>query len=123
MKDTFITTNTILYCTKWEQSVRFYKEVLNLPVLFSTDWFVEFYLTSNSRLSIADEKHASIKSNREKSITLSLEVENVDLIWSQMEKAELKPTAIVEHSWNARLFYIFDPEGHRIEIWQRQGKK
>ena len=20
--------------------------------------------------------------------------------------------------WNARVFYLFDPEGHRIEIWQ-----
>ena len=123
MKDKFITTNTIFYCTKWEQSVRFYKEVLNLPVLFSTDWFVEFYLTTNSRLSIADEKRASVKSNRGKGITLSLEVEHIDVIWNQMKKEKLQPTAIIDHPWNARLFYVFDPEGHRIEIWQRPAVK
>lgn len=97
--------------------------MLKLPVQFSTDWFVEFCLNPNARLSIANEKRSSIKSNKGKGITLSLEVEDVDLIWGLLKKASLKPTIIIEHSWNARLFYIFDPEGHRIEIWQRSAEQ
>ncbi|MBA3037753.1 MAG: VOC family protein, partial [Desulfobacterium sp.] len=56
-----ISTNIILYCKEWEQTVRFYKDRLLLPVNFSTDWFVEFILTASSRLSIANEKRSSIK--------------------------------------------------------------
>jgi len=35
-----------------------------------------------------------------------------------MKKYGLKPTIIKKHPWNARVFYLFDPEGDRIEIWQ-----
>ena len=55
-----ITTNTIFYCKRWEATVRFYRDRLKLPVHFSADWFVEFELTTVSRLSIADEKRATI---------------------------------------------------------------
>ena len=116
------TANTILYCSKWEETVRFYREHLNLPVIFSTDWFVEFSLGTTSRLSIADEKCASIKTCNGKGITLSLEVKNIDNARDFAEKSGLKPTMIKKHPWDARTFYLFDPEGHRIEIWQSLNK-
>ncbi|MBW1892509.1 MAG: VOC family protein [Deltaproteobacteria bacterium] len=112
------TANTIFYCSKWEKTIRFYRDHLNLTVNFSTDWFIEFCLNATSRLSIADEKRASIKSCNGKGITLSLEVENIDNAWEFVEKAGLKPTIIKEHSWDARVFYLFDPEGNRVEVWQ-----
>ncbi len=68
------TANTILYCGKFEETVEFYRDHLKLPVNFSTDWFVEFCLSTASRLSIADEKRASIKSCRGQGVTLALEV-------------------------------------------------
>ena len=112
------TANTILYCGKFEETVEFYRDHLKLPVNFSTDWFVEFCLSAASRLSIADEKRASIKSCRGKGVTLALEVENIDKAWEDIDKAGLNPTGIRKHFWNARVFYLFDPEGHRIEIWE-----
>jgi len=112
------TANTIFYCKKWEETVRFYRDHLNLTVNFSTDWFVEFTLGTTSRLSIADEKHASIKSCNGKGITLSFEVEDIDNEWEFVNKAGLKPNMIKTHVWDARIFYLFDPERHRIEIWQ-----
>ena len=36
------TSNTILYCRKWKETVAFYRDVLKLDVHFSNDWFVEF---------------------------------------------------------------------------------
>nr|CBX30809.1 hypothetical protein N47_E43210 [uncultured Desulfobacterium sp.] len=113
-----ISTNMILYCKEWEKTVRFYKERLHLPVNFSNDWFMEFSLTANSRLSIADEKRSSIKSCAGKGITLALEVEDIEAVRKDMVKTGLEPTVISEHPWNARVFYLCDPEGHRIEIWQ-----
>jgi catechol 2,3-dioxygenase-like lactoylglutathione lyase family enzyme len=113
------TTNIILYCKNWAQTVYFYRDLLALPVLFENDWFVEFGLNAASRLSIADENRSSIKSNNGAGITLALEVENIESLWEQMGNAKLNPTAIRKHPWNARVFYLFDPEGHRIEVWQK----
>ena len=113
------TTNIILYCKKWAATVDFYRNGLGLPVLFENDWFVEFDFNSASRLSIADEQRASIKTSSGNGITLSLEVTDIQTYWEQMEKKSLNPTPIRKHPWNAKVFYLFDPEGHRIEIWQK----
>jgi len=112
------TTNMILYCKEWDKTVRFFRDQLHLPVNFSTDWFVEFRLTTISRLSIADERRSSIKSSGGKGVTLALEVEDIEAVREYTEKAGLKPTAIRRHPWDARVFHLFDPERHRIEIWQ-----
>ncbi len=112
------TANMILYCKEWENTVRFYRDQLHLSVNFSTDWFVEFHLTSNSRLSIADEKRSSIPSCGGKGVTLAMEVDDIEAAWKYTMKNGLKPTEIRKHPWNARVFYLLDPEGHRIELWQ-----
>lgn len=73
-----VSTNTILYCRKWHQTVEFYRDQLNLSITFSTDWFVEFRLNQDSRLSIADEQRSSIKSSEGKGITLAFEVHDIE---------------------------------------------
>ena len=110
--------NTIIYCSKWEETVRFYRDRLKLSVSFSTDWFVEFSLNAMSRLSIADEKRTSIKTSHGKGITLSWEVDRIERAWADTQKSGLEPTEIQKHPWGARAFHLFDPEGNRIELWQ-----
>lgn len=119
MHDKLTSTNTILYCREWDQTVRFYRDRMGLPVLFSTDWFVEFRLSGTSNLSIADESRASIKSCGGAGITIALQVEDIDAAREHAEKRGLNPTLIRSHPWDARIFHVFDPEGHRIEIWAR----
>ena len=114
-----LTANTILYCRQWDATVRFYRDELGLSVTFAADWFVEFRLAPDSRLSVADEKRASIKSSGGSGMTMSLQVGDIGAAWEHAEKRGLKPTAIKQHPWHARVFYLLDPEGHRIEIWQR----
>ena len=118
MENYLVTTNTILYCRQWEKTVGFYRDQLKLPILFDTDWFVEFGLNAMSRLSIADEKRCHIKGCGGKGITLALEVSDIKTVRTHMEEIGLKPTQLKKHPWDARVFYIFDPERHRIEIWQ-----
>jgi len=118
MHEGLVATNTILYCKEWDATVRFYREGLQLPVLFHADWFIEFGLTATSRLSIADEKYASIKSCGSNGITITLQVEDIEAIRECADNMGLNPTEVKAHPWSARLFYLFDPEGHRIEIWQ-----
>lgn len=114
----YLTTNTILYCEKWEETVHFYKEALAFKVAFSSDWFVEFSLNEKSRLSIADQARSSIKSTGQKGITITLQVRDINSIWNDFNKKKFEPTPIKVHPWNAKVFYVFDPEGHRIELWQ-----
>jgi catechol 2,3-dioxygenase-like lactoylglutathione lyase family enzyme len=112
------TVNTILYCRDWDAMLSFYRDSLNLEVVFFRDWFVEFFLNENARLSIADEKRASIKSSHGKGMTLSINIDDIDSVWNGFEHKGLHPTQIKKHDWGARHFFLLDPEGNRIELWQ-----
>lgn len=94
-----------------------YRDILELEVLFSNEWFVEFAISDTARLSVADERRASIKSNHGKGITLTFEVKDLEETFDEIEEKGLNPSPIKKHSWNASVFYIYDPEGHRIEFW------
>ncbi|NJN96536.1 MAG: VOC family protein [Anaerolineales bacterium] len=120
---TFKTTNTILYCQKWAETVAFYQEKLALPVLFASDWFVEFELGPTARLSVADERRSKVKSCGGIGITLTLQVENTDAAWAALLARGLELEPLQDHAWGARLFYFYDPEGHRLEIWSPVEKK
>ncbi len=115
------TTNLILYCAAWEATVRFYRDGLGLPVLMENDWFVEFGLGPTSRISVADERRASIKSCGGAGVTVAIEVPDLQAAWDEAQAKDLRPTAITAHPWDARVFHLSDPEGHRLEVWQRTG--
>ena len=110
------TSNTILYCRKWDQTVEFYKNVLDLDVNFSNEWFVEFVLSCQARLSIADQKKSSIKSGCGEGITVCLQVDDVEVMHKHLKKAGVHPTPI-RALWESRVFYVRDPEGNRLEFW------
>lgn len=110
-------SNTILYCQKWEETVAFYRDDLNLTMTFNSDWFVEFHIAGTAHLSIADERRATIKSSRGAGITLTFCVESADAAWQQLSNRGLSPGPVKDHAWGARVFYLYDPEGHRLEIW------
>jgi predicted enzyme related to lactoylglutathione lyase len=113
--------NTILYCRKWVETVAFYRDALKLPALSSTDWFVEFELNKNTRLSVADETRASVKSGAGRGITISLQVADLDEIRSELLEAGLSPTPI-KKIWGSQTCYLHDPEGNRLELWAGQAK-
>ena len=109
-------TNTILYCRNWQTTVEFYRDILSLPVNQEREWFVEFHLTGTSFLSIADASSASIESADGDGVTLSWQVEDLELAHGWLNELGVE-TSPVKPIWGVRSFYFFDPEGHRIEIW------
>ena len=113
----FKSANTILYCQRWRETVEFYQNDLKLPVTFASDWFVEFQLDGAAHLSVANEKRASIKSSQGAGITLTLQVESADETWAYLHQQGLNLKPVKNHAWGARVFYFYDPEGHRLEIW------
>jgi predicted enzyme related to lactoylglutathione lyase len=114
------TANTIVYCTKWKEVVAFYQTQLQLQVTTVLDWFVEFKLNDNACLSIADAARTSMASCNGKGITLTMEVDDIEATHSYLEEAGLHPPAIRDHAWRARVFFIYDPEGNRIEFWSQK---
>jgi predicted enzyme related to lactoylglutathione lyase len=110
-------TNTILYCKKWEETVAFYKALLKLPIKTSLDWFIEFKINETTHLSIADEARCSIDSNKGKGITITIEVDNIQKTHLFLTELGLNPPLIKNHSWGAKIIHVYDPEGNRIEFW------
>jgi catechol 2,3-dioxygenase-like lactoylglutathione lyase family enzyme len=114
-------TNTILYCRNWEQTVEFYRTGLKLPVLSSTEWFVEFKLNESSRVSVAHETRTSIKSGGGKGLTLSLQVDDIEQTRTELMEAGIAPTPVRE-VWGSKVIYVHDPEGNRLEFWSGREK-
>ena len=113
----FSRANTILYCQHWRETVAFYQHLLKLPVTYTTDWFVEFQLTETAYLSVADERQTRLKSSHGTGLTLTLQVEDIEEAWFYLHSQGQQPEPIRRHSWGARVFYFYDPEGYRLEIW------
>jgi catechol 2,3-dioxygenase-like lactoylglutathione lyase family enzyme len=113
----FQSTNTILYCQHWAETVAFYRDKLQLPVNFASDWFIEFRLSETARLSVANEQRASIKSSHGAGITLTFQVKDIEQSHRLLQENGLNPGPIRAHAWGARVCYFFDPEGHRLEMW------
>jgi uncharacterized glyoxalase superfamily protein PhnB len=118
MLEELLNVNLILYCASWESTVRFYRDGLGLQVTMENDWFVEFRLGPRSTVSVADESRASIKSSDGGGVTIAMQVADVREAWEAARARGLEPTEIMDHPWGAKLFHVFDPEGHRLEMWQ-----
>lgn len=113
----FQTTNTILYCKAWQATVAFYRQIFAWPETFASDWFVEFAISPTARLSIADESRATVKSSAGQGITLTFQVFDLQQAWQTLTARGATPGKIRRHAWGAQVFYLRDPEGHRLEIW------
>jgi len=108
--------NTILYCRRWTETVGFYRDVLGLSVQHATAWFVEFRLTAESFVSIADAARATVACAQGAGITLSWQVVDLDRFHRYVTDSGVTPGPITDR-WGARCFYFHDPEGHRLEAW------
>ncbi|MCE9646002.1 MAG: VOC family protein [Chloroflexi bacterium] len=113
--------NTILYCKKWRETVDFYRDGLKLLVISSNEWFVEFKLNESARLSVADEARTSVKSGDGKGITISLQVQDLQALHSELIETGFDPGPVKE-VWGSQAFYLHDPEGNRLEFWAGRAK-
>ena len=115
-------TNTILYCERWAETAVFYQHQLNLPVTFANDWFVEFQLTDTSFLSIANAARATVAAVQGQGITLTWQVADVVAARTELTARGIDVTSI-KQKWGSQVCYCFDPEGHRLELWQAGAEK
>lgn len=113
-------SNTILYCQKWDEVVAFYQSQLKLEINSSKEWFVEFKLTDQAFLSVANESRASIKSSNGQGVTITFEVADIEATYSFLDENGCNPSSIKNHAWGARVIHVYDPEGNRLEFWYQK---
>ena len=109
--------NTIVYCKKWSATVAFYRDIFGFEISFQNDWFVEFQVTPDSFLSVADETRATIDSVAGQGVTLAWQVEDIQAIRDEL-RAKSIPVTDIKKRWDSQVIYLHDPENHRIELWQ-----
>jgi catechol 2,3-dioxygenase-like lactoylglutathione lyase family enzyme len=110
-------TNTILYCRRWAETVAFYRDRLKLEIAYQGDWLVEFYLSATAFLSVADQSRTSLSSAEGNGITLSFQIDDLIAVHRHLTDIGVAPTDIRAQVMGGDVFYIFDPEGTRIEFW------
>lgn len=124
MSDDVVTierVNTVLYCAAWAHTVAFYRDTLGLPATFENDWFVEFRLTGDTFISVADASRASISAVGGQGITLTLQVADVARVRDLLAGRCVTLTPI-SNRWGGMVCSCRDPEGHRIEFWSAESR-
>ena len=111
-------STTVLFCRHWLPTVRFYREDLGLPVLADSDWYVEFRITGEASLSVTDATKATVDHVGGQGITLSWRVPDLAEARKRLADRSLQLSEI-RTVMSAAVFYVTDPEGHRIEIWSK----
>ena len=112
-------SNTILYTDRWAETVAFYRDSLALTVAFENDWFVEFALGSGAYVSVADAARSSIAPGRGDGVTLSLQVDDVRAVRSDLVRAAVDVGEIGVR-WGAEVLDVHDPSGNRLEFWSER---
>lgn len=109
-------TNTILYCSRWEQTLGFYRDVLEFQVALDRGWFVEFRIGPDSFVSIADAAHATVPAGNGAGLTLSWQVDDVGTARTALVD-RLVDCSPITARWGSDSTFLHDPEGNRIELW------
>lgn len=112
-------TNTILYCQPWASVVAFYRDRLGLPIAWQNEWLVEFQLTNDSFVSVADAARASVGATTGQGLTLTWRVADVAQARAYLVAQGVKVTPI-RGKWEAQVCYCHDPAGNRLEFWSAE---
>lgn len=114
----------ILYVEKYDECLRFYKELLRLPIKGEHGTYIEFdtgetILAMNSREAVRELTGLSIPNGISESANFELGfiVEDVNETISRLREQGVK--VLVEpitKPWGQTIAYVSDPDGNYIEI-------
>lgn len=114
----------ILYVRDLEQTMYFYRDVLQLPVKMQVDTYVEFdtgktTLSFNTRESVRQDIGLDVADDLKASSTFEIGFV-VDNVVATIEQLRQQQVVIVKEPvvkpWGQTVAYIADPDGHFIEI-------
>ena len=112
--------NTLLYVRRFADCVAFYRDGLGLPEAFANAWFVEFTVNPGACLSVVAKGSTRMRDTPFSAQTLTFEVGDADSARAALLARGLAPGTTRRHGFGARVFYLRDPEGNRLEFWSRE---
>lgn len=77
---------------------------------------MEFRVSEQSYLSVADEGRTSVRSSGGDGVTVSFRVEDAEGLRRELIAKGAVP-GVMRQVWGSRAFFIRDPEGNRLEFW------
>jgi lactoylglutathione lyase len=114
----------ILYVSDFDKSMKFYKEILGLPVKMEHGTYVEFdtgttTLSINTRESVKEITGLSVpfETTGSQTFEVGFVVEDVKATIESLREQEV-PVMLepVTKPWGQTVAYVADPDGHYIEI-------
>ena len=95
-------------------SVRFYKDILGLQMLYGGEQ------ASFSSLCTKDESHTILNLEQGTAITnwgrVIFYVSDVDRFWTYLKEEGFNPERPRDASWDERYFHMLDPDGHELSF-------
>lgn len=96
------------------KSVRFYRDVLGMELLFGGEG------ARFSSLRAKDAQSAILNLEQGDMVTrwgrLVFHVTNVDALWTQLNEEGFHPEVRQDASWGERYFHMLDPDGHQLSF-------
>ncbi|MFN3671471.1 MAG: VOC family protein [Bosea sp. (in: a-proteobacteria)] len=109
---------TFLYYRDLPAAMRFYEEVLGLPLAIDQGWSKIYRITEGGYVGLVDETRGSHRANAIKPVQLCIRVADVDawhrFIATRDVDGLREPRSSTE--LKIRAFVFNDPEGYQIEI-------
>lgn len=109
---------TFLYYRDLPKAMRFYEDVLGLPLAIDQGWCKIYRICPGAHVGLVDETKGMNKWAAIKPVQLCIRVPNVDDWYDYAESKELDGLSelFVNDEIGIRAFVFNDPEGYQIEI-------
>lgn len=109
---------TFLYYVDLAGAMRFYEEVLGLPLAIDQGWSKIYRITAGGYVGLVDETRGMHRANAIKPVQICMRVKDVDAWYDYLIGAGItiarEPRSHAE--LKIRAFVLHDPEGYQIEI-------
>jgi catechol 2,3-dioxygenase-like lactoylglutathione lyase family enzyme len=96
------------------ESVRFYRDVLGMELLYGGED------AGFSSLRAKDGKSAILNLEQGGTVTrwgrVIFHVSNVDALWTHLNERRFHPEVPQDASWGERYFHMLDPDGHQLSF-------
>ena len=109
---------TFLYYRDLATAMRFYEDVLGLPLAIDQGWCKIYRIAEGAHVGLVDETRGMNNWQAEKCVQLCIRVPDVDAWYSYAQEEALDGLSelFVNDALGIRAFVFNDPEGYQIEI-------
>lgn len=109
---------TFFYCRDLPRAMRFYEDVLGLPLTIDQGWCKIYRICSGAHVGLVDEHRGMNKWAATKPVQLCIRVGDVDAWYAYAKRNALDGLSqlFVNDEIGIRAFVFNDPEGYQIEI-------